>query len=115
MARKSCTDVSRCRLPVRPGHGPDARGHVKLLSFPRAIHQGSSREHEYGMATQAFGPWFGEQLIGLGVSLVLGSPAIALIYLVLRRAGAAGLAGGSGGRRRHSRLRDPDSTGVCRP
>src|SRR5260370_33238712 len=42
------------------------------------------------MATQALGRWFGEQLIGLGVVLVLGSPAIALLYLVLRRAGRQG-------------------------
>jgi STE24 endopeptidase len=58
-----------------------------LLSLPLTIYQGFFREHQYGMATQAFGPWFGEQLIELGVRLVLGAPAIALLYLVLRRAG----------------------------
>jgi STE24 endopeptidase len=61
-----------------------------LLTLPLTAYQGFLREHEYGMATQAFGPWFGEQLIGLGVSLVLDSPAIALIYLILRRAGRQG-------------------------
>lgn len=61
-----------------------------LLSLPLTIYQGFFREHEYGMATQTFGPWFGEQLIGLGVSLVVGSPAIALLYLVLRRTGRQG-------------------------
>jgi len=61
-----------------------------LLGLPMTIYQGFFREHQYGMATQAFAPWFGEQLIGLGVGLVLGSPAIALLYLVLRRAGRQG-------------------------
>ena len=61
-----------------------------LLTLPLTVYQGFLREHEYGMATQAFGPWFGEQLIGLGLGLVLGAPAIALIYLILRRAGPQG-------------------------
>jgi STE24 endopeptidase len=58
-----------------------------LLSLPMSIYEGFYREHQYGMATQAFGPWFGEQLIGLGVGLAIGSPAIAILYLVVRRAG----------------------------
>jgi STE24 endopeptidase len=61
-----------------------------LLTLPLTVYHGFFREHEYGMATQAFGPWFGEQLIGLGVTLILGAPTIALIYLVLRRAGRQG-------------------------
>ena len=38
-----------------------------LLSLPLTVYQGYFREHAYGMATQTFGPWFGEQLIGLAV------------------------------------------------
>src|SRR4030095_12243657 len=42
------------------------------LSLPLTIYQGFVREHDYGLATQTFGPWFGEQLIGLAVpTLVL--------------------------------------------
>src|ERR1035438_2848148 len=42
-----------------------------LLGFPLAVYEGFYREHQYGLATQAFGPWLGDQLKGLGVSLVL--------------------------------------------
>jgi STE24 endopeptidase len=57
------------------------------LSLPLTIYQGFLREHAYGMATQAFGPWFGEQLIGLGVSVLIGGLVIATLYAVIRRAG----------------------------
>ncbi len=35
------------------------------LGLPLTVYQGFLREHAYGMATQGFGAWFGEQLIGL--------------------------------------------------
>ena len=57
-----------------------------LASLPLIIYQGFLREHQYGLATQAFAPWFGEQLIGLGLSVVLGSIALTVIYGVIRRA-----------------------------
>ena len=41
-----------------------------ILSFPLAIYENFVREHQYGMATQTFGPWFGEQLIALIVALI---------------------------------------------
>ncbi len=58
-----------------------------LLSLPLTIYQGYAREHAYGMATQTFGPWFGEQLIGLAVGTVVTALAVAVLYAVLRRAG----------------------------
>jgi STE24 endopeptidase len=57
-----------------------------LLVLPLTIYQGFFREHQYGLATQSFGPWFSEQLVGLGVSIVLGSIGLTLIYGVIRRA-----------------------------
>ncbi|MCV2371152.1 M48 family metallopeptidase [Roseateles oligotrophus] len=57
------------------------------LSLPLTIYQGFVREHAYGMATQTFGPWFGEQLIGLGVSMLIGGLVVATLYAVIRRAG----------------------------
>jgi STE24 endopeptidase len=57
-----------------------------LLTVPLSIYQGFYREHQYGLATQSFAPWFGEQLLGLGVSVLLGSIALAVIYGVIRRA-----------------------------
>ena len=59
---------------------------VAVLSFPLTVYQQFYREHQYEMATQTFGPWFGEQLIALGVSLVAGAFFLILLYWVFRRA-----------------------------
>jgi STE24 endopeptidase len=58
-----------------------------VLSLPLSIYQGFVREHQYGMATQTFGPWFGEQLIGLGVAIVMVALATGVLYAAIRRAG----------------------------
>jgi STE24 endopeptidase len=57
-----------------------------VISLPLTIYQGFFREHQYGMATQTFGPWFGEQLISLAISLVAISLLLAGIYAFIRRA-----------------------------
>jgi STE24 endopeptidase len=62
---------------------------VYLLTLPWTVYLGFWREHQYGLATQNFGEWFGEYLIALGVELVIGAPVIALLYAAVRRAGAA--------------------------
>jgi STE24 endopeptidase len=67
-----------------------------LLALPLDIYQGYFREHQYALATQSFLPWFGERCISLAVTIVLGSPFIALIYWILRRAGNAWWAWGAG-------------------
>ena len=59
-----------------------------LLTLPLTIYEGFVREHAYGMATQGFAAWFGEQLLSLLVAVVIGSLLVALLYAVLRRAGA---------------------------
>lgn len=59
-----------------------------LFSLPLTIYQGYVREHQYAMATQGFGPWFGEQCIGLAVSTLVLALAAAALYAVLRRVGA---------------------------
>ena len=56
------------------------------LSFPLTVYQAFVREHAYGLATQTFGPWFGEQLIALGVSLVAFTILMIVLYAVFRRA-----------------------------
>jgi STE24 endopeptidase len=43
-----------------------------LLELPLTIYQGFVREHQYGMATQAFPAWFGEQLLNLGLGVAIG-------------------------------------------
>ena len=58
-----------------------------LLTLPLTIYQEYFREHQYGLATQTFLPWFGEQCISLVVTIVLGAPFIGLLYWIVRRAG----------------------------
>src|SRR5438045_7532954 len=59
---------------------------VAVLSFPLAFYQLFVREHQYGFATQTFGPWFVEQLLGLIVALMAGTIAIVVLYSVFRHA-----------------------------
>lgn len=58
-----------------------------VLSLPLTIYQGFVREHDYGMATQTFGAWLGEQLMQLGISVVVTALLVALLYAVIRRVG----------------------------
>jgi len=67
-----------------------------LLSLPLTVYQGYFREHQYAMATQGFGAWFAEQLVGLAVSIVLLALVVAVFYAVLRRAGASWWVWGTG-------------------
>ena len=57
-----------------------------LLSFPLTVYEQFYREHEYDMATQTFGPWFGEQVVAFLVTLVAGTLLLIGLYFVFRRA-----------------------------
>jgi Zn-dependent protease with chaperone function len=59
---------------------------TSMLGFPLAVYAGFVREHAYGLATQGFGSWFGDQLKGLAVGIVFGGVFAMVIYAVLRRA-----------------------------
>jgi len=75
--------------PLRDGfYGAAYAAAGWVLTLPLSIYEGFVREHAYGMATQTFAGWFGEQLVGLAVSLVIGALLVAVLYAVLRRAGA---------------------------
>jgi STE24 endopeptidase len=56
-----------------------------VLSFPLALYTDFFREHQYGLSTQTFGAWMGDQLKGLGLGLVLGGLALTALYAVLRK------------------------------
>jgi STE24 endopeptidase len=56
-----------------------------LLGFPLAVYEGYFREHQYGLATQTFGPWMGDQGKELLVTLVLGAIITSLLFGVVRR------------------------------
>jgi STE24 endopeptidase len=56
------------------------------LSFPLTVYEQYFREHQYGLATQTFGPWFAEQLKGLIIALILGPLFLVVLYAVFRAA-----------------------------
>ena len=56
-----------------------------ILVFPLAVYEDYFREHKYGLATQTFGPWMGDQMKGLGVNLVLGGLLAMLLFGIVRR------------------------------
>jgi STE24 endopeptidase len=59
---------------------------VAALTFPLTVYQFFYREHQYGLATQSFLPWFRELLIGLGITLIGGTLLLIVLYAVFRRA-----------------------------
>src|SRR5260370_166379 len=56
-----------------------------ILGAPLGLYEGFFRERKYGLATQTFGPWMGDQLKGLLVSAVLGGIIAMLLFGVVRR------------------------------
>lgn len=59
---------------------------VYVLSFPLNAYEHFVREHQYEFATQNFPAWFGEQLIGLGITIVGATIFLVVLYAVFRRA-----------------------------
>ena len=58
-----------------------------FLDLPRSIYEEFVREHQYGLSNLSFPRWLREALIGLAVSLVIGSLVISIGYAGLRSAG----------------------------
>lgn len=59
---------------------------TSLLLLPMTVYEGFFREHHYGLATQTFGAWMGDQLKGLALTVVLGGLFMVALYRVLRAA-----------------------------
>jgi len=57
-----------------------------VLFFPLTVYQGFFREHQYRLATQTFLPWMRDQLMDLGVSVILLSLLLIPLYGVFRKA-----------------------------
>src|SRR5579871_1346807 len=62
---------------------------TSLLQFPLTVYEGYIREHKYGLATQTFGPWMRDQMVGLAVGLLLGGILIMALFGLVRRLGRA--------------------------
>jgi STE24 endopeptidase len=58
-----------------------------ILQFPMSVYEGHFREHKYGLSTQTFGSWLRDQLVGLGVTVVLGAVALTILFAIVRRLG----------------------------
>lgn len=56
-----------------------------ILLYPWTVYTGYIREHQYGLATQGFGGWTGDEIKALLVTLILGGLAIVALYGVARR------------------------------
>jgi STE24 endopeptidase len=56
-----------------------------ILGFPLEYYQDFVREHKYGMATQTFGPWMGDEGKGFLVALVLGGIAAVGLFAIVRK------------------------------
>jgi STE24 endopeptidase len=67
-----------------------------VLSFPLGWYADFHREHQYGLSTQTFGAWLGDEAKGLFLALVIGTLLITALYAVFRRTGKSWWLWGSG-------------------
>lgn len=58
---------------------------ITLLGFPLEFYENYVREHKYGLATQSFGPWMGDEFKGFLLNLLAGAIAIPLLLAIVRR------------------------------
>jgi STE24 endopeptidase len=58
---------------------------TSVLGFPLSYYEGFVREHQYGLATQSFGLWLGDQMKALLLGAVFGAIVVSLLVGVVRR------------------------------
>jgi STE24 endopeptidase len=56
-----------------------------VLGFPLEFYENFVREHKYGLATQSFWPWMGDEGKAFLVSLVLGAVAVVVLFAIVRK------------------------------
>lgn len=57
-----------------------------VINFPLDYYESFVRPHGYGLSSQAFGKWFGDDIKGLLIGLVMGALFLWIPYLLLKRA-----------------------------
>jgi len=55
-----------------------------VLTFPLTVYEGFFREWKYGLATQTFGPWMGDQIKGLLIAIILGGILAVVLLQIVR-------------------------------
>ncbi len=55
-----------------------------VLTFPLTVYEGFLREWKYGLATQTFGAWMGDQIKGLLIAIVLGGILAVVLLQIVR-------------------------------
>ena len=59
-----------------------------VLNLPWSVYVDFVREHQYGLATQTFGGWFGDALKTLMVNVIVLPIVLVALYAAVRRTGA---------------------------
>ena len=67
-----------------------------VIGLPWTAYSAWWRERSYGLTSQAFGGWFGEQLIELLLSILVGGLFLTVLYALMRRTGRAWWMWGAG-------------------
>ena len=57
---------------------------MQLIEMPFAVYQGFLLEHRYGLSTQSFGQWLGDQLKAFALGLFLAVLASSVVFAALR-------------------------------
>lgn len=56
-----------------------------LIDLPVSYYEGFVREHAYGLSNQTFSKWFGDELKGLAIGIVMGALFLWVPYLLLKK------------------------------
>lgn len=60
---------------------------ASVLTFPMTVYEGYFREHKYDLLNQNFSQWMRDQLVGLGIAIVLGAILMVPLFALVRRLG----------------------------
>ncbi len=69
---------------------------MSVLTFPMTVYESYFREHKYDLLNQTFGPWMRDQLVELGVSVLLGAILVIPLFGLVRRLGKSWWVWGAG-------------------
>ncbi|HEY2686420.1 MAG TPA: M48 family metallopeptidase [Steroidobacteraceae bacterium] len=61
---------------------------LTVLDIPLSIYVDFVREHQYGLSEQSFAGWLQDQVIVMGVNVMVGAVVLSLIYAAVRRSGS---------------------------